>query len=96
MRSRNDNTFVYAQTDKSGVYEVSDPSGKIDQMFAVNLLDRIESNLAVRDELKLGYEKIKGTVSSTPARKDYWTLLVLLALAVISIEWFIYNRRVLI
>ena len=69
--------FVYAKTAKSGVYEVSDPdSGRVDQMVAVNLLDRVESDLAVREELKLGYEEIKGKLATAPARRDYWTWLV--------------------
>jgi hypothetical protein len=97
LRSRNDNTFVYAQTERSGVYEVSDPdSESVDQMFAVNLLDRVESDLAVREELKLGYEEIEGKVSTAPARRDYWMWLVVVALVVISIEWYVYNRRVFI
>ena len=95
--ARSDNAFVFAKTEKSGIYEVSLPdSGQVDQLVAVNLLDRIESNLAVRDELKLGYEEIKGTVATTPARRDYWVWLVVLALVVISVEWYIYNRRVFV
>ena len=94
---RKDNSFVFTRTDSSGVYEVSDPaSGSVDQLFAVNLLDRTESDLSVKSELNLGYEKVDGTYSTAEARKDYWTWLILAALVVISIEWFIYNRRVFI
>jgi hypothetical protein len=97
LRPRNDNSFVYSQTEKSGVYEVREPdANELDQLFAVNLLDRTESNLAVREDLKLGYEEIGGTTEVAPARKDYWTWLVLVALIVISVEWYIYNRRVFI
>jgi hypothetical protein len=94
---RSDNRFVFAQTDLSGVYEVSNSStNEVDQLFAVNLLDRLESDLAVRPELKLGYNEIARGVATEQARSDYWTWLVLLALMIIAIEWYIYNRRVFI
>ena len=93
---RADSNYVYTQTDHAGVYEVKATADEVDQMFAVNLLDRLESDLTVRAELKLGYEEISGKVSTAPARKDFWTWLILIALAVITAEWFIYNRRVFI
>lgn len=97
VAARSDNSFVYSQTDDSGIYKVAESgSENLDQMFAVNLLDRLESDLVVRDQLNLGFEEIQGTVSTAPARKDYWTWLILVALVVISIEWYIYNRRVFI
>ncbi|MFT5304071.1 MAG: hypothetical protein ACI814_004895 [Mariniblastus sp.] len=97
VKANDDTSFMYAQTDQSGVYEVRETgSQELDQLFAVNLLDRLESDLGVRDELKLGYEAVAGQVSSEPARKNFWTWLVLAALFLITIEWFIYNRRVLI
>ena len=62
----------------------------------MNLLDRTESNLAVRDELKLGYNDIQGTRTSVPAREEFWGWVVLVALVLITVEWYIYNRRVFI
>lgn len=97
LQPRADTSFVFSQTDESGIYEVREKGAdELDQLFAVNLLDRLESDLGVRDELNLGYEEVEGKVSSEPARKDFWSWLVLLALVIISIEWFIYNRRVFI
>lgn len=97
LKPRPDTSFLYTKTDDSGVYEVRAKGGRdLDQLFAVNLLDRLESDLGVRDELNLGYEEVTGKFVSEPARKDYWTWLVLLALVIISIEWFIYNRRIFI
>ena len=97
VKARPDNSFVFASTQKSGVYEVYEKgSSDVEQLFAVNLLDRLESDLAVCDKLNLGYEEVTGTASSEPARKDFWPWLVFAALAFISIEWYIYNRRVFI
>jgi hypothetical protein len=65
-------------------------------MFAVNLMDRQESNLEVRDELSLGYEELEQTIQTEPSRRDFWTAILLAALVVLTIEWYIYNRRVFI
>ncbi len=97
LKPRPDTSFLFSQTDESGIYEVREKgASELDQLFAVNLLDRLESDLGVRDELNLGYEAVEGKTTSEPARKNYWTWLVLLALVILSIEWFIYNRRVFI
>jgi hypothetical protein len=98
LRPRKDNSFVYANTETSGIYSVIEPETKtIDQMFAVNLLDRRESDLRVKQELDVGFEAIQGTSADyKPARREYWPWIVGLALVVLSIEWYIYNRRVFI
>lgn len=97
VKARADNTFVFANTDKSGIYEVSlEDATEPSQMFAVNLLDSLESNLEVREKLNLGYEEVAARETTVPARKDFWTWICLLALIIISIEWYIYNRRVFI
>ena len=97
VKARSDSSFVFSQSDKSGIYQVATKSdSEPKQMFAVNLLDSLESNLEVREELNLGYEKIEATITSIPARKEFWTWIVLLVLLIITIEWYIYNRRIFI
>ena len=97
VKARPDSSFVFGQSDQTGIYQVSaEGETKPEQLFAVNLLDSLESNLQVREELNLGYEKIEATISSIPARKEFWTWIVLLVLFIITIEWYIYNRRVFI
>ncbi len=97
IKARADNSFVFTRTQKSGVYEVYEKgASEFEQLFAVNLLDRLESDLTVRDKLNIGYEEVVGTSKLEPARKDFWPWLVIAALVFISIEWYIYNRRVLI
>ena len=97
VKARPDSSFVFGQSDQTGIYQVGTKGdAEPDQLFAVNLLDSLESNLQVREELNLGYEKIEATISSIPARKEFWTWIVLLVLAIITIEWYIYNRRVFI
>ena len=97
VKARPDSSFVFGQSDQTGIYRVGTKGeAEPDQLFAVNLLDNLESNLQVREELNLGYEQIEATISSIPARKEFWTWIVLLVLLLITIEWYIYNRRVFI
>ncbi len=92
-----DNSFVFASTERSGIYTVREPGQSVDHLFPINLFDRRESNLKVRDDLDIGYEEISGSVANyKPARKDIWPWLVAAALVVLIVEWYIYNRRVLI
>ncbi len=97
LKPRPDNSFLFPQTDKTGIYEVSNEGeSEVNQLFAVNLFDTLESDLFVREKLNLGYEEVQATATTVPARKDFWTWIVLFALIVISIEWYIYNRRIFI
>ena len=68
----------------------------VDHLFTVNLLDRNESNLQVRENLGLGGEEVEAQPETQVARKQLWVWLVLAALAVITAEWLIFNKRVFI
>ncbi len=92
------NEFVFSQTDQVGVYEArpSDADDALPVLFAVNLMDPRESDLLVREQLKLGDEQVAGDRSVQPARQEYWKWLVMAGLVVLVVEWLIYNRRVLL
>ncbi len=97
LQARADNSFVFSKTEKSGIYEVRPADSKeIDQLIAVNLLDRRESDLSVTEKMELGFVEIEGTRTRIPARREFWPWIVLLAIIVLMIEWLIYNRRILI
>jgi hypothetical protein len=96
QRSRT-NTFRYTDTEQLGVYEVIERGNKVVQRFTVNLFDSQEANLAPRRELKFqGGSIVEAQTHWEPARKDTWRWLLLLALTVLLVEWYIYNRRVYI
>lgn len=89
------NTFPITETSQVGVYEVregnaSQPTGR----FAINLFDDNESDLLPRTSVKLGHVEVKQGEAWEPARHDAWKWILLVALAVLTIEWYIYNRRV--
>ena len=97
LRPRKDNSYLYAGADRTGIYRVdNDAVEDLDQLLAVNLLDPRESNIAVRDDLEIGYEEIAGNDTVVPARREYWPWVILAALFVLLVEWYIYNRRVFI
>lgn len=92
VKRGNLNAFNFAETDLPGVYEVQQ-QGKTVQRFAVNLFHPPESDIKPRD-ITIGHTEIAGQKSTEPARREVWKLLLLLALAVLLFEWYIYNRRV--
>jgi hypothetical protein len=83
--------FSYKNTEHVGVYQVQWPGGQ--RQFAVNLLDADESNVQPRDEIRIGEQRLASRAS---ARQTYdtWKWLVLVALALLVLEWAVYHRRV--
>ena len=99
----------YNEADTTGLYHARwGDDGLL--AFAVNLFDPRESDLAPRGlvpegvpaaqadayKIKIGYNPVAGTPSQKPSRKDWWKPLAALALGVVLLEWYIYNRRVYI
>jgi hypothetical protein len=100
-------TFVDHDTGRIGLYHARwGPDGLLP--FAVNLFDVRESDIAPRGlvpegvppgqaeayKIKIGYQPVSGTRNTQPSRKEYWWPLAVVALVVVLIEWYIYNRRV--
>ncbi|MCA9099897.1 MAG: hypothetical protein KDA63_02035, partial [Planctomycetales bacterium] len=90
-------TYHFAETDELGVYAVSaGDEKKLPQHFAVNLFDPQESNIRLPEtnQITIGNVDIAGSAAEQVARHQGWKILVLLALVVLLVEWYIYNRRV--
>lgn len=97
VKRTKDGSYVFGQAELPGIYEVSDPEeGDMVNMFAVNLLDVNESRLAVRDEIEIGHEPVEGNRARLKVRREYWSWLALIAIAVLMVEWVIFNRRVFV
>jgi hypothetical protein len=86
-------SFSFSGTDALGVYEIAEPSQPV-RRFAVNLFDSAESNVGSRDDVQIGYVDVKGEATWEGARRELWKALLLVALGVLCLEWYIYNRRV--
>lgn len=88
--------FNFIDTSQLGAYEVREEKQETATWFAVNLFDANESNLRPRNSVLLGSERVEGTHAWEPTRRDAWKWLLLVALAILALEWYIYNRRVYI
>ena len=101
-----DGRIVFGPLAKSGVYDVSwtgtaGPtdsldSGRVVRPFAANLLDVDESNVASAEQVLLASREVRANASNGGAmgamKLAPW--LLLLALAIILVEWFVYNKKV--
>ena len=97
LRRAPNNTFLFADTAQIGVYEIdSKESEELLEKFAVNLMDKRESDIRVRENLDIGFQEIKGTQINQIVRKEYWKWIVVVALVVLFFEWIVYNRRILV
>ncbi|HZZ30226.1 MAG TPA: VWA domain-containing protein [Pirellulales bacterium] len=87
--------FHFNETGELGSYEVS-AGKKLVQRFTVNLFDPLESNLATaKDEsIHIGHVTVVGQAGYEPVRQEIWKWLAVAGLAVLLLEWYIYNRRV--
>jgi len=97
VRRESQNVISFSQTDQLGVYEVREGSGtKVGQQFAVNLFDSRESDLKPAEILPIGHTEVEAESrsGSEAARKELWKWILLLGLAIILFEWYVYNRRV--
>jgi hypothetical protein len=83
----------FSKTERAGLYTVRRPDGS-EQTFAVNLLDASESNLEPGEPEAAAGESPIGTMESLRTNREIWRPLVLAALLILLLEWYIYNRRV--
>ena len=89
--------MTYARTLEVGTYEAEfDDVEKTKEVFAANLLDPIESCIAPVESITIGAEKVTTATGPTKVNEPLWPWLALGALVVLVLEWWIYNRRVMI
>ncbi len=70
-------------------------AGETEEVFAANLGPSDEAILEPAEALELAGEPAgEPEIGAASVRTEIWTWLVLLALAVIGVEWFTYHRRI--
>ena len=100
-----DGRIIFGPLGRSGVYEVSwkgaagptDASidGRSVRYYASNLLDPEESDLASAEVVTLAStEAAASTKGSAIADRKLWPWLLLGCLAIVMLEWFVYNKKV--
>ncbi len=85
----------FAATDRVGLYRI-EPQAPGAQPFAVNLENAAESDIAPRDDLAVGDVVVETGQAIETATPEVWRWFAAAALAIVLLEWYIYNRRVMI
>lgn len=85
----------YGGTHQVGTYVVS-PGIEGRDRFAVNLEDESESDIAPRSFAQIGGETVEVGRTIETATPEIWRWFIAAALLIALIEWYVYNRRVMI
>jgi hypothetical protein len=95
LKAGNLGKVSYAETGDLGIYYVQS-GGKTVDRFSVNLFDPGESDIRPNRSptIKVGDVQVKGESALAAARKEIWKSIILIGLAVLLAEWYIYNRRI--
>lgn len=86
-------TVPFSHTEEPGFYEVSNQAGQLLDRFVVNLFDLRESSLASAPHVSLGYETVESGPAVVEVRREFWRWLLVGVLAVTTLEWWVYARR---
>lgn len=88
-------TINYNNTRNVGTYRV-EPGVPGNNLFAVNLFNLTESNIAPVTTVTIGAEGSKPQMAGIQVSKPAWPYLLLALLALLILEWIIYNQRVFV
>jgi hypothetical protein len=81
----------FAQTTTPGIYAFD--TGQVQGRFAVNFINVSESQIAPNRDLQLGSAPPESAPAANPtSQREFWHALALVALVLLLIEWWIYQR----
>jgi hypothetical protein len=92
--------YRFAGTHRVGVYTLAGPgaagaASSAGRQFAVNLLDPAESDIQPARKIMLSGSKVAARETVVAAsNQELWPWLVLIGLALVCLEWVVYNWRV--
>lgn len=91
----NEEGFSFSETNDVGVYTVTyeDLSGMRTTAFTVNLYDPEESNLQKSGQILIEPQESAPTSRPAPAGRQIWPWLAGFGLALLLLEWWVYQRR---
>lgn len=100
-----DGSIIFGPLGTTGLYEVSwkgaagptdqVEAGRAKRMYAVNLNDSAESDVRAATRLPLASKlALSSTQTRTEGVRRLWPWLLLGALLVLMVEWWVYNRKV--
>ena len=82
----------FADTEEAGIYQVRGKN--FEREFAVNLLSRDESATAPQEKIQFGRRPVQAGFTGAKSAHEFWRWLVLLALVVLGLEWWVFHRRI--
>jgi hypothetical protein len=80
-------------TQQPGNYRV-ESGDRLADLFAINLFDRTESDIAAAPSIEVGYEAVEAATGGVEKREEYWRLALLAMLGLLAAEWWVYTKRV--
>lgn len=88
----------YDRTNRAGVYRVryTRDDRAYEDLYAVNIEDAWESDIRPRGAEALGSPQVTAGQVIETATPEVWRWFVGLALVIALIEWYVYNRRVIV
>ncbi|HVP11139.1 MAG TPA: VWA domain-containing protein [Phycisphaerae bacterium] len=90
-------SMTFAHTYLAGVYRaVFDDKGRTANAFAVNTLDPIESLITPNETFTIGAEQVASVTGQVKVNEPLWPWAAGAALLVLLVEWWIYNKRVML
>jgi len=81
------------ETTQCGPYVFDNDDEDRRATYVVNLLDSSESNIKPKDEIPWRRATLAGVAQALKQNREVWPWFVAAALAILMIEWYIYNRR---
>lgn len=89
-------SFIFTAAHQLGIYRVEDNQNQHRLSFAVSLADRRESDIQVKEQFTVGYADVeKSAPIQASADSNFWRYLLLAVFLLVIVEWYIYNRRIL-
>jgi hypothetical protein len=89
-----DRATLVRATDKAGVYYVhglpGEPSGR---PYAVNLVNRAESDNAAQSFVQVGDRKLESSRAAIEGKREIWWDLAAVVAVLLLLEWLVFHRR---
>jgi len=92
LRKTPTGAFVFAGTDRCGIYRVTRPDGSAYSVSA-GLFDRAESGLATVEEPAMGGNKVEVVQLHRQVNREFWKWILGFAGLALLLEWTVYHRR---
>lgn len=94
---RERHTLTYARTHDAGIYRFKfDDADEVTTAYAANVLSAIESNVASSPGVTLAGTGVEAVEGESRVNKPLWPYAAAAALLILMLEWWIYNKRVMI